>query len=315
MEQKIIIDNLSTKDGLIENYKTSINGIQLLNSFPHDMILDIRYASKNNFTKKVLYDADIALIHEETLKKLLNAQEEFKSLGYKIKLWDAYRPFYIQKILWDIVPNNNYIANPYKGGSNHNRACAVDITLTDLNGNEIDMPTGFDEFSEKSHRSYTNASAIQIKNAEFLKNIMTKHGFSPIYTEWWHFDDTNYLNYPIINISHGEYLKIVNDKIERRWNFMKINVSKDTCELLKAQLEKKSKKYVRLHMAGFGWGGPAFSIVLDEQIKDGDIKVEVNEIIFLVNEEFEEFLDDSTVLHSKSMFGTSFKVSSKHSSC
>ena len=110
MEQKIIIDNLSTKDGLIENYKTSINGIQLLNSFPHDIILDIRYASKNNFTKKVLYDAAIALIHEETLKKLLNAQEEFKSLGYKIKLWDAYRPFYIQKILWDIVPNNNYIA-------------------------------------------------------------------------------------------------------------------------------------------------------------------------------------------------------------
>lgn len=96
---------------------------------------------------------------------------------------------------------------------------------------------------------------------------------------------------------------------------MKINVSKDTCELLKAQLEKKSKKYVRLHMAGFGWGGPAFSIVLDEQIKDGDIKVEVNEITFLVNGEFEEFLNDSTISHSKSMFGTNFKVSSKHSTC
>lgn len=217
IEQQIIIDNFSNNNNSDENLKTVINGIELLNSFPNDIILDIRYASKNNFTKKVLYDADIALIHKDTLAKLLSAQEEFKSLGYRIKLWDAYRPFYIQKILWDIMPNSNYIANPYTRGSNHNRACAVDITLTDLNGNELDMPTNFDEFSERSHRSYTNATPIQIKNAEFLKSIMIKHGFSPIYTEWWHFDDINHLNYPLLNISHGEYLKIINNNIiERR---------------------------------------------------------------------------------------------------
>lgn len=215
-EEQIIINNFSSTNNkdLFSTSQASINGLKLLNSFPHDMILDIRYASKNNFTKKVLYDADVAVLHEETLKKILNAQEEFKSLGYKIKIWDAYRPFYVQKILWEILPNSNYIANPYKGGSNHNRACAIDITLTDLNGNEIDMPTNFDEFSEKAHRSYVGASNTQIKNAELLKNVMIKHGFKPIYTEWWHFDDSNYLNYPVINISLNEYVQTINDKMK-----------------------------------------------------------------------------------------------------
>ena len=96
---------------------------------------------------------------------------------------------------------------------------------------------------------------------------------------------------------------------------MKINVSKDTCDLLKSQLEKKLKKYVRLNMAGFGWGGPAFSIVLDEQIKDDDISIVVNDITFLVNSEFEDFLDDSTISHSKGFLGVNFKITSKHSTC
>lgn len=92
---------------------------------------------------------------------------------------------------------------------------------------------------------------------------------------------------------------------------MKINVSTETCDLLKSQLEKKGKKYVRLNMAGFGWGGPAFSIVLEEQIKNDDASCEINGVTFIVNNEFEGFLDDCTVSHSKGMFGTTFKVSSK----
>ncbi len=213
IDKKIMIKNFENTQEYSYNYDVSINGLRLLNSFHHEMILDIRYASKNNFTHKVLYDADACILQESTLKKLLDAQNEFKSLGYKIKIWDAYRPFYIQKILWDIVPNSNYIANPYTGGSNHNRACAVDVTLTDLNDIEIDMPTDFDNFSDKAHRSYICASETQIRNAELLKNIMIKHGFKPIYTEWWHFDDTNYSNYPIINISINEYLQIMNNKV------------------------------------------------------------------------------------------------------
>ena len=96
---------------------------------------------------------------------------------------------------------------------------------------------------------------------------------------------------------------------------MKINISEETSNLLKAQLEKKSKKYVRVNMAGFGWGGPAFTIVLDEQINDDDITVETNGLTILVNNEFEEFLNDSTISHSKGFMGTSFKVKSKHSTC
>ena len=74
--------------------------------------------------------------------------------------------------------------------------------------------TNFDEFSEKAHRSYVGASNTQIKNAELLKNVMIKHGFKPIYTEWWHFDDSNYLNYPVINISLNEYVQTINDKMK-----------------------------------------------------------------------------------------------------
>lgn len=215
IEKEIIITNNKNKNQKSTSvYDDSLYNLRVLNSFPHDMILDIRYASKNNFTKEVLYDADIAVLRKETLDKLLNAHREFKSLGYKIKIWDAYRPFYVQKQLWNIVPNSNYIANPYTGGSNHNRACAVDITLTDLNGNEIDMPSGFDEFSEKAHRSYTFANKTQINNAEFLKKIMMKHGFKPIYTEWWHFDDINHSNYPIINLSLDEYIKFINTQMK-----------------------------------------------------------------------------------------------------
>lgn len=96
---------------------------------------------------------------------------------------------------------------------------------------------------------------------------------------------------------------------------MTINASSATCDLLKAQLEKKAKKYVRVNMAGFGWGGPAFSIVLDEQINKDDITVVVNDITFLINNEFENFLDGATISHSKGFLGVTFKVSSKHSSC
>ncbi len=210
-QKEIIALNLSEESKTLID-PIIINSLVLLNSFKHDLIIDLRYASKNNFTGTVLYDADVCLLRYETLVKLLNAQKEFKSLGYNIKIWDAYRPFYIQRTLWDVVPNNNYIANPYKGGSNHNRACAVDITLTDLDGNEIDMPTGFDEFSPFAHRSYIGATETQIKNAELLKEVMLKHGFKSIYTEWWHFDDVNNFNYPIINIGLNEYLQIIKER-------------------------------------------------------------------------------------------------------
>ena len=96
---------------------------------------------------------------------------------------------------------------------------------------------------------------------------------------------------------------------------MKINVSNDTCELLKAQLSKKSKKYIRINVAGFGWGGPAFGIVLEEQINNNDIVVNIIDLTIIVDSEFEEFLDDSTISHSKNFMGTTFKVKSKHSSC
>lgn len=96
---------------------------------------------------------------------------------------------------------------------------------------------------------------------------------------------------------------------------MKINISNETIVLLKEQLSKKNKKYIRLNMAGFGWGGPSFNIVLEEQIEKNDIQTNVNDLIILVDNEFESFLNDSTIYHSKGLFGNTFKVKSSNSGC
>jgi D-alanyl-D-alanine dipeptidase len=89
--------------------------------------------------------------------------------------------------MWQVFPNPNYVANPTKG-SRHNRGAAVDLTLVDGNGKELEMPTRFDDFTERAHRDYNGASAQAKKNRKLLEDAMKKYGFIPLATEWWHFD-------------------------------------------------------------------------------------------------------------------------------
>ena len=147
--------------------------------------LDIKYATTDNFTHTKLYDSSKALLRSGTADKLKKVADEVKKKGFLLKIWDAYRVPKAQLKMWNLVPDSRYIANPYKGYSNHSRGSAVDLSLVDLEGNDIEMPTSFDNFTSAAARVNENA------NAKYLEEIMVKNGFKPLATEWWHFDDTD----------------------------------------------------------------------------------------------------------------------------
>jgi D-alanyl-D-alanine dipeptidase len=118
---------------------------------------------------------------------LVKANDELLSKGYRIKFFDCYRPYSVQKKMWKIFPNPGYVADP-KGGSIHNRGAAVDITLVRSAGGRVDMGTKFDHFGKEAHHSYTALSKTVLGNRKLLRETMEKHGFKIIRTEWWHYN-------------------------------------------------------------------------------------------------------------------------------
>lgn len=188
----------------VEEEPIEIKGLIELLKLDNSFVMDLRYATENNFTGKVIYKDDKCLIHKDTAQKLIAANNEFKSLGYSIKIFDAYRPHSAQKILWNAASDKSYVASP-KNGSIHNRGAAVDITLVDAEGKELPMPSGYDEFTERAHLDYSDCPKEQIDNRELLGRIMKKHGFRRISHEWWHFEDTNAKSYPILDIQFEEF--------------------------------------------------------------------------------------------------------------
>lgn len=159
--------------------------------------VDLRYATPNNFTGAIIYDDDTAYLRRGTAEKLKAAQAEFATYDYTIKVWDAYRPPAAQFKLWEKVPDARFVINPHKGYSYHSRGVAVDITLVDKNGQEVVMPTGFDDFTARADRDYGDLDSETEARARFLEEIMLKHGFNSIHYEWWHFIDSDKDDYPI----------------------------------------------------------------------------------------------------------------------
>lgn len=156
-----------------------------------DFFIDLKYATKDNFTGKVLYKNNDCLLRKNTYIKLIKAKDILKAYGYYIKIWDAYRPIKVQKQMFIMVNDERYVCNPEKGNSNHCKGIAVDITLCDKFGNNLKMPTEFDHFGIESSRDYyNNLDAETRKNVKTLENAMILSGFSPLKTEWWHFNDT-----------------------------------------------------------------------------------------------------------------------------
>ena len=182
-----------------ENIRQS-NGLVNVADMDSSFIFDMKYATEDNFTKTPVYPVNVCVLRTETALKLINANNEFAKFGYKIKIWDAYRPMYVQQIFWDIVKDERFVANPNKKGSRHNRGTAVDVTLVDAAARELRMPSKFDDFSDKASRNYKNMHEEEIKNIDLLTGVMERHGFTTIDTEWWHFDDSNYYKYEIVDV-------------------------------------------------------------------------------------------------------------------
>ena len=183
-----------------------IDGLVRVQDIDPTILADMRYATENNFTGKKVYPVSVCVLRKETAEKLAAANAEFNKDGYRIKVWDAYRPPYVQKIFWDLVPDDRYVANPQTGGSKHNRGGAVDMTLVDTQGNELEMPSAFDDFSEKAARNSPAMSEGARKNVEYFSNVMAKHGFIPYEHEWWHFDDKDYENFPLVDVQLERFL-------------------------------------------------------------------------------------------------------------
>lgn len=174
---------VSTENQSVVNDTTFVN----IKDYSPDFVYDMKYATSDNFLKAKVYDCAECFLRLKTVKAIIKANEVFMKKGYKIKFFDCYRPLDIQKKMWKIVPNPTYVADPAKG-SIHNRGGAVDITLVDSDGKELDMGTPFDHFGMEAAHNYAQLSKKVKKNRALLKKVMTQNGFNSFDSEWWHYN-------------------------------------------------------------------------------------------------------------------------------
>lgn len=160
-----------------------------------DVQQELMYATQENFTGEQIYSFYDAYLRYGTVKKLQEVSRELEDMGLYLKIWDGFRPVSAQFRLWEICPDPTYVANPETGFSSHSRGNTVDLTLVDEAGQELEMPTGFDDFSALADRDYSDCTAATRENALLLQDVMERHGFTGYFGEWWHFSDTQ--DYPV----------------------------------------------------------------------------------------------------------------------
>ena len=199
------IDTLNSKDKseISNNYQENFDHVNdstfvNLKAYSSDFKYDMKYATTDNFLKSKVYDCAECYLRYKTVKKLIKANKNFQKLGFSIKIFDCYRPLDVQKKMWEIVPNANYVANP-KTGSIHNRGGALDLTLVDVSGNELDMGTNFDFFGIEASHNYKNLSEEILQNRILLKKIMIQNGFKSFDSEWWHYNLKNSRKFNLAN--------------------------------------------------------------------------------------------------------------------
>jgi zinc D-Ala-D-Ala dipeptidase len=164
--------------------------------------LDIRYATTRNFLGTPLYSQARAFLQRPAAEAVVRVQRALAREGYGLLVHDAYRPWYVTKIFWDATPpdKHNFVANPATG-SRHNRGCAVDLTLYDLRtGHAVEMPSVYDEMSERAYPTYAGGTAEQRRLRDFLRRHMEAEGFTVYEYEWWHFDYRDWKSYAIQNV-------------------------------------------------------------------------------------------------------------------
>jgi zinc D-Ala-D-Ala dipeptidase len=174
--------------------------------------LDIRYATSNNLMNMPMYNKPAAYLRRAPAKALKAAEKKLNRKGYALKIYDAYRPYAVTVKFYEKFLDSVFVASPYTG-SRHNRGCAVDLTLVDLQtGGEIKMPTRYDTFSEAAAADYQHSDSEAVRNRTILQEAMIQEGFSVYPSEWWHFDFNGWEKYAIMDLSF-ENLERSNVKI------------------------------------------------------------------------------------------------------
>ena len=162
--------------------------------------LDIRYATTNNFMKTTLYPVAKAYLRTPAATALANVQRELAPRGIGIKVFDAYRPYRVTEQMWEPIKNPDYVADPSKG-SRHNRGAAVDLTLIDLKtGEELAMPTPYDDFTPRAAHEFADLPEDALRNRALLREVMTRHGFEPLPSEWWHYDFKGWERFELMDV-------------------------------------------------------------------------------------------------------------------
>ncbi|PKA84127.1 D-alanyl-D-alanine dipeptidase [Ulvibacter sp. MAR_2010_11] len=176
------------------------NELVFLSDLSTEFNYEIRYATPDNFIGETLYNCAKCLLRPEVAQALLQANQFFCEKGYKIKIYDCYRPLDVQKKMWSKVPRPTYVANPYGSGSIHNKGAAVDITLETLEGCYVEMGSDYDFFGPAAHIDNYNFSNKILANRRLLIEGMRKYGFNTVRTEWWHFNFQRNRSYTTLNI-------------------------------------------------------------------------------------------------------------------
>ena len=179
-----------------------------IKSLAPGIVYELKYATDKNFMRRNMYPGktNYTFLRLPVARALAHVQKELNEKGMGLKIFDAYRPYSVTEKFWELVLNEKYVADPKKG-SGHNRGIAVDLTIIySHNGKELQMPTGFDNFSDTAHHTFMNIPFEALQNRKILKDVMEKNGFKMFDTEWWHYswpDEKNY--YEAMDISFSDF--------------------------------------------------------------------------------------------------------------
>lgn len=196
----------------VDDYNRTIeenpnNELVDLEDFIPGIILDIRYATANNFTGTKVYKQAKAYVRWPVAQSLKFVNAELIKRNFALKVYDAYRPYSATVLFYELYKDTTYVASPWSG-SRHNRGAAVDVSIVDLTtGEEIQMPTAFDDFTEVAHPDHMDLPENVIKNRQLLITIMQQHGFRVYHSEWWHFDFMGWEGFPLMDLSFEELEK------------------------------------------------------------------------------------------------------------
>ena len=181
-----------------------LTGFTNLQRLDPDIIVDLRYATTNNFTHQVIYDFTTAIVRTGTAHKLAQASALVKQQGYRLKVWDAYRPVSAQRRLFDVYPDPAFVAQPDPNFS-HQKGVTLDLTLAQPDGRELVMPTAFDDFTAAAHRDAPR-TPIQEAHYQLLNNAMTAAGFVGYVNEWWDYRDADMDAYQPLAADPNDYI-------------------------------------------------------------------------------------------------------------